>query len=159
MLHAGKGWLEKRKHTRIEAALNITYVAMAQEQGPGLEAETAYAKTRLEDLTKSYFASPLMHAMTENISEGGLSLVADEGMPLGSYLVVDIHLPRMGSSIRVLAKVVRLDNAVAIDTTTSARRMGLTLLAFHKDGLNRLQGLILKRMHVPQAGWPMKAAA
>jgi c-di-GMP-binding flagellar brake protein YcgR len=145
MMLCEKAWIEKRRFQRVEAALSVTYSLVDQAQALSLKAGADYKDTRLEAVPDTYLRSPVMSAMTQDISEGGLSLVAGKALPIGCHVLVDIQLSRAGESLRALAMVMRSEEGKASDGTSASCRMGLKLIALQKQGLQRLQALIIKR--------------
>jgi hypothetical protein len=145
MLLCEKAWIEKRRFQRVEAALNVTYARVDPELARSLKEGADYKDTRLEVVPGTYLSSPLMSAMTQDISEGGLCLVASQLLPIGSHVLVDIHLARAGERLRALALVMRSEDGPASDGTSASCRMGLKLIALQKKGLQRLQEIILRR--------------
>jgi c-di-GMP-binding flagellar brake protein YcgR len=134
----------------------VTYVSVDQEQARGLKEGAEYKDTRLEDIVGTYLSSPVMSAMTQDISEGGLCLVAAQALPIGSHVLVDIQLARAGESLRALAMVLRSEEGASSDGAGGSCRMGLKLIALQKQGLQRMQELILKRARERQGPGPQR---
>jgi len=156
MLLCEKAWIEKRRFQRVEAALSVTYSLVDQEQAASLKAGADYKDTRLEAVPDTYLKSPVMSAMTQDISEGGLSLVAGKALAIGCHVLVDIQLSRAGESLRALAMVMRSEEGASSDGTSASCRMGLKLIALQKQGLQRLQELIMKRAKERQSAGPQR---
>ena len=89
----------------------------------------------------------MLTGVTENISTGGLALVSEQPMAIGTQVVVDITMPKMPQSLRALAEVVRSDSESGrvVDRTVSTYKAGLKILAINKDDLRRIENYIVEQ--------------
>jgi c-di-GMP-binding flagellar brake protein YcgR len=90
--HTPSGF-ERRTYIRLNSKVNLRY---------------ALVKSKEEALKKRGL-TPEQLSVTKNISAGGLLFVADEELPLGSFLELKLELPDGEGQIECLAKVVRIE--------------------------------------------------
>ena len=88
----------------------------------------------------------VLSGMTENISQGGLSLVSGQPIAIGTHVVCDITVPNLPRPLRALAAVVRSDSTDGrvVDRTVSTYKSGLKIIAINKDDLTRIENYIIE---------------
>jgi hypothetical protein len=141
-----RGSIEQRKHERITSTLQIKYYIVDKEYADKLQEDAAYKDSTLEKLAKLDRPSTALTGVTENISEGGLQLVSDQPIALGTHVVCDITLPSLPRPLRALAEVMRTDSKEGrvIDRTISTYRSGLKIISINKDDLKRIENYIIE---------------
>ena len=141
-----RGSIEQRKFERITSTLQIKYYIVEKDYADKLQEDAAYKDSTLEKLAKLDRPNTALTGVTENISEGGLQLVTDQPMPLGTHVVCDITLPSLPRPLRALAEVMRTDSKEGrvIDRTISTYRAGLKIIAINKDDLKRIENYIIE---------------
>jgi hypothetical protein len=83
---------EKRRYQRLNSKINLSYKVLKSK----------------DDLLKRGL-SPEQLSVTKNISAGGLLFYADEPLPIGSILELNLELPDGKEPIECLARTVRID--------------------------------------------------
>jgi c-di-GMP-binding flagellar brake protein YcgR len=141
-----RGTIEQRQFERITSTLQIKYYIIEREYADKLQADAAYKDTTLESLAKADRPNTPLQGVTDNISAGGLSLVTDQPVALGTSVVCDITMPNLPRPLRALAEVVRTDNKEGrvVDRTISTYRAGLKIIAINKDDLKRIENYIIE---------------
>jgi hypothetical protein len=141
-----KGTIEQRKFERLVATLQIKYYVVDEKYAAQLKGEAAYKDTTLEQLAAVARPSTVLSGVTENISQGGLSLVSDVPMAMGTHVVCDITMPSLPRPLRALAEVVRTDSKDGriVDRSAHTYKVGLKILAINKDDLTRIENFIIE---------------
>jgi len=145
-LEASRGTIEQRKFERITSTLQIKYYIVEKEYAEKLKEDSAYKDSTLEKLSKIDRPNTPMTGVTENISQGGLELITEQPVSLGTHVLCDITLPKMTQPLRALTEVVRTDSREGrvIDRTLSTYRAGLKIIAINKDDLKRIENFIIE---------------
>jgi hypothetical protein len=143
---ANKGIIEQRKFERLVATLQIKYYVVDDKYAEQLKSESAYKDSTLEKLMAVQRPSTVLQGVTENISQGGLSLVSDVPMAMGTHVVCDITMPNIPKPLRALAEVVRTDSkdGRVVDKTVMTYKVGLKILSINKDDLTRIENFIIE---------------
>jgi c-di-GMP-binding flagellar brake protein YcgR len=141
-----RGTIEQRQFERITSTLQIKYYIIEKEYADTLQQDAAYKDTTLESLSKMDRPNTPLQGVTDNISAGGLSLVTDQPVALGTHVVCDITMPNLPRPLRALAEVVRTDSKEGrvVDRTISTYRSGLKIIAINKDDLKRIENYIIE---------------
>jgi c-di-GMP-binding flagellar brake protein YcgR len=141
-----RGTIEQRKFERIVSQLQIKFYVVDNAYAEQLQTEAAYKDTTLDKLAASSRPTTMLAGVTENISQGGLALVSEQPLALGTMVVCDITMPNLPRPLRVLAQVVRSDSKDGriVDKTMSIYKSGLTIIAVNKDDLTRIENYIIE---------------
>jgi hypothetical protein len=135
------GWVEKRQFERIVATLKVDYrLVDAKDSKKALE-HTHYKLTKAEHLPELSKKSPLYHAVTKDISLGGLSLLGQDPFEMGGVVEIGLHLPKFKTTLKFFAKVVRTESFVEMGRTI--HRAGVQTLAIHQGDLDRIEKFLL----------------
>jgi c-di-GMP-binding flagellar brake protein YcgR len=142
-----KGTIEQRKYERIVALMQIRYYIVDDEYAIKLKTESAYKDTHVDQLVNIPMARTPLTGVTENISAGGLLLVTEQPLAMGTSVVVDLTLPNLPRPLRALAEVVRSDIAEGqvVDRTVKSFRSGLKIIAINKDDMKRIENYIVEQ--------------
>lgn len=145
-MDASRGTIEQRKFERIISTLQIKYYIVEKEYADKLKEDSAYKDSTLEKLSKIERPNTPLIGMTENISQGGLELITEQPVSLGTHVLCDITLPKFSQPLRALTEVVRTDSREGrvIDRTLSTYRAGLKIIAINKDDLKRIENYIIE---------------
>jgi c-di-GMP-binding flagellar brake protein YcgR len=140
------GTIEHRQFERIITTLQIKYYIVEKDYADKLKEDDAYRDTTLETLKSMDRPNTPLQGVTENISSGGLALVSESPIALGTHVVCDITMPNLPRPMRALAEVVRTDSKEGrvVDKTMSTYRAGLKILAINKDDLKRIENYIIE---------------
>lgn len=141
-----RGTIEKRQFERIVSNLQIKYYIVDAAYAQQLSTEAAYKDTTLEKLATAQRPTNVLSGMSENISAGGLSLVSEQPLAIGTHVVCDITMPALPRPLRALAEVVRSDSkdGRVVDRTQSVYKSGLKIIAINKDDLTRIENHIIE---------------
>lgn len=128
------------------STLQIKYYIVEKDYADTLLSDAAYKDTSLEALAKMDRPNTPLQGITENISSGGLALITDQPVALGTSVVCDITMPNLPRPLRALAEVVRTDakEGRVVDRTISTYKAGLKILAINKDDLKRIENYIIE---------------
>lgn len=141
-----RGTIEQRKFERIVSQLQIKFYVVDNAYAEQLQTEAAYKDTTLDKLTGSARPTTMLSGVTENISQGGLALVSEQPLAIGTMVVCDVTVPNLPRPLRVLAEVVRSDSKDGriVDKTMSIYKSGLKIIAVNKDDLTRIENYIIE---------------
>lgn len=141
-----RGTIEKRQYERIVSQLQIKYYIVDHAYAEQLKTEAAYKDTTLAKLAAAPRPTNVLSGMSEDISQGGLSLVSEQPLAIGTHVVCDITVPSLPRPLRALAEVVRSDSndGRIVDRTQSVYKAGLKILAINKDDLVRIENYIIE---------------
>ena len=141
-----RGTIEHREFERIVSQLQIKYYVVDDDYATQLSGESAYKNSTLEKLAQNPRPSTTVNGVTENISSGGLALISEKPLALGTFVVCDITMPKMPRPLRALAQVMRSDSVDGriIDRTVSTYKAGLKILAINNDDLKRIENYIIE---------------
>jgi c-di-GMP-binding flagellar brake protein YcgR len=143
----GSGTIEQRQFERIVAEMNIRYYPVEEAYFQQLEGEAAYKDTHIEKLADLPRPSTYLVGVTENISRGGMSLVTEKPLPLGSHVVLDMTVPNLPRPLRAIGRVMRSQEqggGGTVDNTAMVYRTGLKLVAINKEDMKRIENYILE---------------
>jgi hypothetical protein len=140
-----RGTIEQRKYERIVSQLQIKFYVIDGAYAQQLRTEAAYKDTHLDKLSASLRPSTALTGVTENISQGGLSLVSDQPLAIGTMVICDITVPSLPRPLRALAEVAHSDSKDGriVDRTVSIYKSGLKIIAINKDDLTRIENYII----------------
>jgi c-di-GMP-binding flagellar brake protein YcgR len=132
---------------RISATMQIKFYVVDEAYAEKLRTEAAYKDTHVDALGQLRAPSTALTGVTENISTGGLALVTESPMAVGTKVVVDITMPSLPRPLRALAQVVTSDSesGAVVDRTVSTYRCGLKLIAINKDDMKRIENYIIEQ--------------
>ena len=140
---AKTGWMEKRQYERVVATLKIDYrLVDAKDSKKALE-HAHYKQTTVDHLPELSKKSPLHHAVTKDISMGGLALLGTEPFAMGTIVEIGLHLPKYKTTLKFLTKVVRAETFIEMGRTI--HRAGVQTLAINQEDLNRIQKYLLSQ--------------
>ncbi len=141
-----KGTIEQRQFERLVATLQIKYYVVDDAYAAQLKTEAAYKDTTMTAIMANTRPSTVLSGVTENISQGGLALISDTPMAMGTHVVCDITMPNLPRPLRALAEVVRTDSKDGriVDKTVMTYKVGLKILAINKDDLTRIENYIIE---------------
>ncbi len=108
---AKTGWMEKRQHERVVATLKIDYRSVDAKDSKKVLEHAHYKQTTVNHLPELSKKSPLHHAVTKDISMGGLALLGTEPFTMGVLVEIglqpspvqnDLEIPRESCPRRIL---------------------------------------------------------
>ena len=137
------GWIEKRQFERIVATLKVDYRLV---ESKALD-HHHYKESKTEHVHEKAKKSPLYHAVTKDISMGGLALLSQYPFEMGGMVEISLHLPKYKSVLKFMAKVVRTESFIEMGRTV--HRAGVQTLAINQADLDRIEKYILAH-HQPE---------
>lgn len=134
-----KGWLEKqRKHERVQDILKIVFYPVEGTAEQAVSSDD-YKDTTVEALALRKSGIPVLNAMTDDISKGGLSIITDKPLAMAQLVVIDLYLPGISSPVKLLAEVRNIDTHVKGAATYKA---GVRILSVSKSDLKKIENHI-----------------
>ncbi len=140
---AKTGWMEKRQHERVVATLKVDYRTVDAKDSKKIQDHDHYKLTTVDHLPELSKKSPLHHAVTKDISMGGLALLGTEPFAMGALVEIGLHLPKYKTTLKFLAKVVRTESFVEMGR--NIHRAGVQTLAINQSDLDRIQKYLLSQ--------------
>ena len=132
---AKQGWVEKRQHERVLASLKVDYRLLEGNAKKVLKHEH-YSDTGLDEVLRLAPKSPVHHAVTKDLSIGGMALVGEQAFPAGSVVEVSLQLPHYKAQLKFVAEVMRSESFVEMQRTF--HRSGLKILAINKADIDHI---------------------
>lgn len=136
------GWMEKRQFERIDATVKVTYSIVPKHDLVRVLSDPAYRESSVDHLPELSKKSAIVHAVTRDISMGGMSLVGQESLPDDSALEIQLYLPGYPAPITLLAEVIRVQSEGTVSAGTNFRA-GLKILAINRKDVIRLDKYLL----------------
>ena len=136
------GWIEKRQSERVDATIKVTYYTIAKEELVTALADAAYQTSTVDHLPELAKRSATLHAITRDISFGGMSLVGQDQFPEDCALQIQLYLPGQPIPLNLLAEVVRAVQE-SNSSTGSTFRAGIKILAINKQDVAKLDRFLL----------------
>jgi hypothetical protein len=136
------GWMEKRQFERIDASIKVTYCLVPKTELVKILSEPAYRESSVDHLPELSKKSVTMHAVTRDLSMGGMSLVGQESFPEDSALEIHLYLPGYPAPITLIAEVIRALSESS-GSNGSTFRAGIKILAINRQDVMRLDKFLL----------------
>lgn len=150
-MEINKGWLERREFERVKDVLKVVYYPIENKEE--IIKSDDYRDTTMENLKLSPGKNPLVNAITEDISKGGLAILTDKPLSLGQLVIIDLFLPRLAKPIKLLTEVKNIESHIK---GAGSYRAGLKIISVSKSDLQRIENYILE---IKQKGgknaWPL----
>ncbi len=136
-----KGWMEQRRHERVAATVNVTYRVLGDEERTKVLHYPRYKDTGIIHLPQLAQKFHSYHAVTKDISEGGLSITGEYAFKVGEWVEVSILPPKYITPVTMLAEVkwIRSFNQVG----KSYYSAGVLVLALDSDSMDQLSKYLL----------------
>ena len=136
------GWMEKRQFERVDATVKVTYSLVPKSELVRILSDSAYRESSVDHLPDLAKKSATVHAVTRDISIGGMSLVGQEDIPEDTALEIHLYLPGYPVPLSLLAEVVRIQSESSASSGNSFRA-GLKILAINRQDVIRLDKYLL----------------
>ncbi len=136
-----RGWMEQRRHERIATTLKVSYRLLDEKEKAASLDHPHYQQTTAEKLPQLAQKSHAYHAVTRDISEGGLSIMGERPFVDGSHVEVHLQLPQYKGPLKILAVVSRASSFFELGKTVYSA--GLKLVALNSDDMKRLGNFLL----------------
>ena len=136
-----KGWVEKRQHQRVVATVKVDYRLVDAKDSKKVLDDVDYKNTTVDQMPALEHKSVLYHAVTKDISLGGLALLGDREFPIGAVVEIGLHLPRYEAILKFLAKVVRTESFIEMGRTI--HRAGVQTIAINREDLDKIEKYII----------------
>ncbi len=135
-----KGWLEKREFERVKSVLKVIYYIIDDKNKENIVQSSEYKDTTLNNL-KTTSKNPIINALTEDISKGGLAIITEKPLVIGQHIIIDLYLPKLSKPIKLLTEVRNIDSYVK---GSGSYKAGLRILSISKSDLQRIENHILE---------------
>ncbi len=136
------GWVEKRLHERVVATLKVDFRVVDPKESKKILDHVHYSHTTIDHMPELAKSSPLYHAVTRDISMGGLALISDQPFSSGGLVEIGLHLPQYNTILKFLAKVAHTDKFVELGR--NIYRAGVQTVAINQADLNRIETYLFK---------------
>ncbi len=136
-----QGWMEQRKHERVGTSIKVSYRALDSKESYEALSHHHYSETKVEHLPHLASKFHVYHAVTKDISEGGLSLIGDNPFLVGSHVEIIMILPPYNRPLTLLAEVVRAGEF--FQSGKPAYNAGVKLVAVNQEDVKKLSQFIL----------------
>lgn len=136
------GYMEKRQSERVDASVKVTYCLIPKSELVSTLANPSYRESTADQLPELSKKSAIVHAVTRDISMGGMSLVGQESFPEDIALEIHLYLPNFPAPITLIAEVIRA-GVEAGGSAGTTYRAGLKILAINKQDCIRLDKFLL----------------
>ena len=136
-----RGWMEQRRHERIAATLKVSYRVLDEIEKTASLEHPHYQQTTAEKLPQLAQKSHAYHAVTKDISDGGLSIMGERPFADGAHVEVHLQLPQYKGPLKILAVVARASSFFELGKTVYSA--GLKLVALNSDDMKRLGNYLL----------------
>ena len=136
-----KGWMEQRRHERVSATVNITYRVLNVEEKVYVLNYPRYKDTSVIHLPKLAKKFHSYHAVTKDISEGGLSITGPIPFRVGEWVEVSILPPKYITPVVMLAEVKWIKSYNQLGK--AYHNAGVVVLALDSDSMDSLSRYLL----------------
>jgi len=135
------GWMEQRKHERVAATLKVAYRVMGDQERQNSLSQPVYSQTTADHLPALSQKFHSYHAVTRDISEGGLSITGEHPFAQGEHVEITLQLPPSTVPIKFLAVVARSSSSFQLGRTVHSA--GVRILALHKEDMEKYTRFLL----------------
>jgi hypothetical protein len=136
------GWMEKRQFERIDASVKVTYCLIPKADLVTTLSDPAYRESAADQLPELSKKSAIVHAVTRDLSLGGMSLVGQQAFPPDTALEIHLYLPTYPAPLTLIAEVIRYE-AESGGSLGSTFRAGIKILAINRKDVVRLDKYLL----------------
>jgi hypothetical protein len=144
------GYMEQRRHERVNTSLKVTYRVLNQQEGHSALTQSRYSETKAEHLPSLSQKFQVYNAVTRDISEGGLSVMGDQPFAQGQHIEVSMLLPQYNVPVTFLTEVMRANSFFELGKTKY--NAGVKILAVNREDMDRLMKYLLAQKLKQQMG-------
>ncbi len=134
--------MEKRQFERIDATIKVTYCLVPKADLVKVLSEPSYRESSADRLPELSKRSATVHAVTRDISMGGMSLVGQGEFPGDAALEIHLYLPGYPAPITLIAEVLRIQSENS-SFGGNTYRAGIKILAINRQDVMRLDKYLL----------------
>jgi hypothetical protein len=145
-----KGWMEQRRHERVAATLKVSYRVLGDGEKKDVLQQPRYNQTTADQLPQLAQKFHAYHAVTRDISEGGLSILGEHPFAQGDKVEIAIQLPQYKVPITFLAEVAR--STSFFDLGKTMHSAGVKILALNREDMDRFMKYLLSEKLRQQMG-------
>jgi hypothetical protein len=136
-----KGWMEQRKFERVATTLTISFRILEGNEGKESLEHSKYSQTTAAHLPQLAQKFHVYHAVTRDISAGGLSITGEQAFTMGQHVEIFLELPPNRSRLTLLAEVCRAGSFFEMGKTMYSA--GVKLLALNREDMTKLGNFML----------------
>jgi len=136
-----QGWMEQRKFERVATSLKVSYRILDEAEQNGILSQPRYSQTTAEQLPHLSQKFHVYHAITRDISLGGMSVSGDRPFTEGSHVEIYLQLPQYNVTLTLLSVVMRATSF--FQTGKTMYSAGVKLLALNREDVARLERFLL----------------
>lgn len=136
-----KGWMEQRNFERVAATLKVSYRILEETEKKEALEHSRYNQTMADQLPNLAERFHVYHAVTQDISQGGLSIMGERPFNIGNHVEIYLQLPQYKVQITLLAEVSRANSFFQLGKTMYSA--GVKLIALNREDMVRLEKFLL----------------
>lgn len=140
-MNVQKGWMEQRRHERVAATLKVSYRVLDEVEKKDILQHPRYSQTKAEHLPHLAKKFNAYHAVTRDISEGGLCITGEHPFAPGEHLEISVLLPQYNMPVTILAEVAR--STSFFELGKNMFNAGVKILALNREDMDRFMKYIL----------------
>ncbi len=126
-----KGWMEQRRYERVAATLKVSYRVLNAEENKDVLQQPRYNQTTADQLPQLSQKFHAYHAVTRDISEGGLSISGEHPFSEGERVEISIQLPQVARA------------SSFFDLGKTMYNAGVKILALNREDMDRFMKYLL----------------
>jgi hypothetical protein len=135
------GWMEKRQFERVAATVKVTYRIVTKEEVVTMLNHPHYKDSKADQLPELAEKSTVFHAVTRDVSLGGMAVVGDQPFPEGSAVAIHLHLPGYPNPVTLMAEIIRQTEIGGMRGVQY--RAGVKILAINRADVVRMEKYLL----------------
>jgi len=135
------GYMEKRQFERVEATVKVTFRLVSKEEVVAMLNHPHYRESTADQLPELAEKSTVFHAVTRDLSLGGMAVVGDQPFPEGSAVTIQLHLPGYPNPVTLMAEVIRQQEIGGMRGTQY--RAAIKILAINRADVVRMEKYLL----------------
>ena len=142
MVFQNDGWIEQRNKERVSATLKVTYRLLSADEKTEALNNPRYSETTAKQLPQLSKKFHVYHAVTKDISEGGLAITGTHDFIIGDWAEISFQPPQYNVPVIVLAEVKWRRELTQSGSTFYMA--GVSILAVDRDSMDRLSCFLLE---------------
>ncbi len=135
------GWMEHRKHERVAATLKVSYRILGDSEQKEAINQPVYSSTTAAHLPALAQKFHSYHALTQDISEGGMALSGEHPFAMGEHVEISMILPQFNAPVKLLAVVARSSSFFQQGKTMY--NAGVKILALNREDMDKFSRYLL----------------
>ncbi len=134
------GWLEKRKHERVDVVIKIKFTPLNEKEISSLNIKENYQSVDSTVLSEFSKQEKTLEAITQDIGSGGIMIVSNTPLFFGQKLLIEMVLPNARRTLRALVRVVRVQEDRG--KAAPAYRAAIQIISINQADLEDLERFV-----------------